>query len=1120
MSDDSQQHGLSNLFSISDPLPEADQYPTNVSKPRAEQLIHQDIRQSQRYLIITGYSSLEYLIRAFGSRLDAEEVVEIVLGNEPVSPVRPRRSYIDASGKHNAAGLPDEIRQFWLEQGISILLNGDVITLIEKIRYGKISFFYRPNTHAKIYKGDHHVMLGSSNFSAPGMQFQNEANIRLAWGMDGFNETAMIADYYRNTAKLWNDELIDLLQQLLRRVSWQEALARAIALIREGQWIQQYPEGWSGMPAPKLWPTQKKAIAQALYILERQGSVLVADPTGSGKTRLGTHLLEGLLNKLWQQSAQYRARYQIICPPQVADGWQRELEQLGSTSSIPISQGMLSQSRGENENAVQAFEQLKKANILLVDEAHNYLNKSSGRSQSIVVNRADHIILFTATPLNRKSEDLLRLVEILGLDNLSEQAYKTYKQLMKSRDARTPENIQRLREYVHRFMVRRTKKELNEAIDAEPDAYRDLSGQRCRYPVNKPVTYPTAETAEDRALAAEIEQEMSRLKGIIYVHKLQADSFERKTKEREETFLKKRIRMGPALTRFNIRNRLRSSRAALVEHLSGTEQAMEAFAITQFKQKSSGNIMKSISRLRRRLPETNLSISLPDWLQDKHAWEQACDEELNILERIAKLARQISDARERGKARQIARLTDEKGMLLAYDTSLITLQLIKQLLNEIGYAKKSMVVTGSTSGNKKKLKKNFALQAEAGQMAALCTDAMSEGVNLQQASAVIFLDMPSVIRIAEQRIGRIDRMDSPHKQVEVYWPDDAPEFQMKTDRKFYQRHQMVEDLIGSNISLPEHLIDREEASFEQDRLSVEQAISDFQQHQQEDASWEGFEDAFSALNHLITGKKPLMEKHLYDEVVKQGSRLGPWINVVNTSRRFVFAAIQGSENSAPYWIFQFQDRKHAEVIQDMNRIIDVLRRLLPEAEEQDFESAAERLMKQHIHWLQQHELDMLPHKKQSAIRQMRVVLPEWLKRAEKDAGQLQSSAFAADEGSEFSDDTSASEAYPPRYRYTAGWHQKVGQLSKLIARAEPAGSDMSVDWYELANRWLDVTQPRLIYWLENERKKRKYQDIRLRNIDSYLKKHPLSEAELHHILNKLPALESVEKRIVSMIIGV
>ncbi|MFW6347175.1 MAG: SNF2-related protein [Cyclonatronaceae bacterium] len=1116
-SNDIRHAATSDLFTDSDPLPDHAEYPSNIGTQRSESLIHQDIRESRRYLIITGYSSLEYLIKTFGNALDAEETVEIVLGNEPLAPQQPRRmSYPGGEGDT----LPLEIRRFWLERGISILLNREVLTLIEKIRYDKIRFFYRPNTHAKIYKGDTHVMLGSSNFSGPGMRHQDEANVRRAWGMEGFTEIEALAEYYRNRATPWNTEFIELLEQLLRGVSWQEALARAVALIKEGQWIGQYPQGWSGFAAPKLWPTQKKAIAQALYILERQGSVLVADPTGSGKTRLGTHLLEGLLNKLWQQSAQYRARYQIICPPQVADGWQRELDQLGSTSSIPISQGMLSQSRGDNENALQAFDQLKKANILLIDEAHNYLNKSSGRSQSIVVNRADHIILFTATPLNRRSEDLLRLVEILGLDNLSDAAYKTYKRLMNSRDARTPENIERLREYVHRFMVRRTKKELNEAISAEPEAYRDLSGNRCRYPVHLPRTYATAETSEDKKLALKIEQEMSKLKGIIYVHKLHADSFERSTPERQQTFLKKRIKMGPALMRYNIRNRLRSSRAALVEHLSGTEQAMKAFGITHFKQKSSGNILNTIEELRNSLPKTNLDIPLPQWMRDKEAWQMACDQERATLGAIGQLARRISDSRERGKAQQIARLIDEKGMLLAYDTSLITLQLIKQYLKEAGYGKQAMVVTGSTSTNKKKLKKKFALQADAGRMAALCTDAMSEGINLQRAAAVIFLDMPSVIRIAEQRIGRIDRMDSPHKQVEVYWPDDSPEFQMKTDRKFYHRHQMVEDLIGSNISLPEHLIDREEARFEQDRLSVKQAISDFQQHQQEDAAWEGFEDAFSALNHLISGQNPLLEQQMYDEVAKQPPDTGPWISVVKTRRRFVFAAIKGSENNAPYWIFQYQDQKHATVIQEMNRIIEALRQQLPEAGEREFDTTAEGIMKQHIDWLQEHELDMLPHKKQNAIRQMKAVLPAWLKRAKADAAQLQKTVFTAEDAPEPSEKHGSPESYPPRYAYSKGWHKKVHQLNELMEQHKSSGADAGVDWYELANRWLDVAQPRLIHWLEKERKKRKYQDIRLRNIDKYLENKPMSEDELDHLLRDLPALESVEKRIVSMIIGI
>lgn len=63
---------------------------------------------------------------------------------------------------------------------------------------------------------------------------------------------------------------------------------------------------------------------------------------------------------------------------------------------------------------------------------------------------------------------------------------------------------------------------------------------------------------------------------------------------------------------------------------------------------------------------------------------------------------------------------------------------------------------------------------------------MSEGLNLQQASAVVLLDMPSVIRIAEQRVGRVDRMNSPHEEIEVWWPDDSDAFSLKTDKKVFQ----------------------------------------------------------------------------------------------------------------------------------------------------------------------------------------------------------------------------------------------------------------------------------------------------------------------------------------------
>lgn len=48
---------------------------------------------------------------------------------------------------------------------------------------------------------------------------------------------------------------------------------------------------------------------------------------------------------------------------------------------------------------------------------------------------------------------------------------------------------------------------------------------------------------------------------------------------------------------------------------------------------------------------------------------------------------------------------------------------------------------------------------------ALCSDAMHEGINLQGASVIVHFDMPTTLRIAEQRVGRVDRMDSPYERI-------------------------------------------------------------------------------------------------------------------------------------------------------------------------------------------------------------------------------------------------------------------------------------------------------------------------------------------------------------------
>lgn len=120
----------------------------------------------------------------------------------------------------------------------------------------------------------------------------------------------------------WSGPFIDLLNEMLQFVPWQEALAKACAELLEGQWAQKYLPGSAART--HLWPSQVAGIAEALWVVENVGSVLVADATGSGKTRMGAHLTRAVRDRLWATGRVHSDLSVLVCPPAVQDQRRRE----------------------------------------------------------------------------------------------------------------------------------------------------------------------------------------------------------------------------------------------------------------------------------------------------------------------------------------------------------------------------------------------------------------------------------------------------------------------------------------------------------------------------------------------------------------------------------------------------------------------------------------------------------------------------------------------------------------------------------------------------------------------------------------------------------------------------
>ena len=691
---DAQQDSNAPEFDFEKSLwPPQEEYPINNKEGgrKVGQTLEADLLSTQKCLIITGFTSLISLIEWFGTdKFSSLKEIRILLGYEPI--VRKRKRYpfqfVDV-----------ELKEYWLDKRISIYRGSSIFYLIKRIEAGNIRIRYTKSAHAKIYISDNSAMLGSSNLSKNGMEIHLEANIRRRQGPE-YGQISKLANNFYDQGSPYDDEIISLLKQLLEDVEWQDALARAISEVLEGDWFPLHDSFLDKLKEENFWPTQYSGMTEALNILIDKGSVLIADPTGSGKTKMCAAIIVAYQYWLAQIGESHRSYLLLFSPPLVAEKWREEFIKLRYSGYSNHSIGMLSHSseiKGE-----KLTEELNIANTLAVDEAHNLLNPSSNRSKKISENNADHKILITATPVNKKIDDLLRIIELLDLDNLSDDDFDTFKEIYENRKVkRSILELQRLSGFIEQFLVRRTKAELNKKIDKEPDKYTNRLGNKCRFPKVKDTTYVTKETEKDCEVVAEINQICGSLKGLHYLKKMEPPTHIKE--EDKESYVQQRISSAKYLSIYMIRSRLRSSKPALLEYLLGTDVVNEQFDLDTNKS-DTGNMIQKIKDQSDELPEfKSVGNLLPDWLKSEESYQAACSEEIDKYLKIEKLVRSLSLERENGKARQIVNLLKKKNIVIGFDSTLITLDFLKKIIEEKYKGIDVLVASGSNKAYSEKV---------------------------------------------------------------------------------------------------------------------------------------------------------------------------------------------------------------------------------------------------------------------------------------------------------------------------------------------------------------------------------------------------------------------------------
>ena len=126
--------------------PPAARFPINQDSARVEDTVIKDLKSSKKPLIVTGFATLDRIID-FVASADQCHQIRVVFGSEPFSSRQETFSI-------NAPDLTQEMKEYWLERGISILLSAKLLVCIERLKARKLLARYVARStwrlHAKI----------------------------------------------------------------------------------------------------------------------------------------------------------------------------------------------------------------------------------------------------------------------------------------------------------------------------------------------------------------------------------------------------------------------------------------------------------------------------------------------------------------------------------------------------------------------------------------------------------------------------------------------------------------------------------------------------------------------------------------------------------------------------------------------------------------------------------------------------------------------------------------------------------------------------------------------------------------------------------------------------------
>jgi superfamily II DNA or RNA helicase len=693
---------------------------------------------------------------------------------------------------------------------------------IEWIRNGRLQVRAYPSQkiHAKVYimtfaEADRdmgRVITGSSNFTQAGLVDNLEFNVELKsrgdydFALNKFNalwENAVdVSEKYIETihTKTWLNQTIAPYELYLKFLYeyFKDELSRT-----EEVFARYLPEEF------KKLEYQEQAVLNAKKILEEYGGVFISDVVGLGKTYVSAML-----------AGQLDGRVLVIAPPVLLDksnpgSWPNVFSDFrvhADYESIGKLDDLLDKGVEKYENVI-------------IDEAHRFRTETNVTYEKLAeICRGRRVILVTATPYNNSPKDILSQIKLFqnakkstipNLPNLEvffSGMEKRLKNLDRQRDYAEyirvmKENAKEIREKVLKYlMVRRTRTEIIRYFS------HDLKHQGLKFPeveAPSPLFYELDAHEDDvfnRTIGfAAVQFQYARYTPLLY-SKGKIDQLEAQSQRNMGKFMK-------ILLVKRLESSFHAFRNSIDRFIHSYEQFISEFdhGNVYLSKKHSNKIFEFLENddddaIQRLIDEGKAEKK--DAFEFREDFRPALENDLNILKEIKSMWSSITrDPKLDAFIRELQKnsILQESKLIIFTESK----ETAEYLAGHIGSKFKGKVLCYHGSSNeatRDRVIENFDAKARHKKddfRILVSTEVLSEGVNLHQANVVINYDIPWNPTRMMQRVGRINRVDTPFDRIYTFnfFPTKQSNDQIKLKEAAESKINAFLALLGGDAAL-------------------------------------------------------------------------------------------------------------------------------------------------------------------------------------------------------------------------------------------------------------------------------------------------------------------------------